>query len=201
MEDLLKPETFAFFAHFLLSGYVFLLTTSAFVAHARPKPAEMLVEAVVLSLLNRLVLLVTFEWWGPIAAGPDFSPLLLALQTVGQPVILGLAVGLLARRGRMPRVLYRVLQPASEADRGALRFALERMRSAGFLIVTLRDGPTVYGYFGRSSLAEIDKSNGGIYVERLYSVGDDLAWTEVEPRRGCWLALSEIRSIELIPRE
>lgn len=201
MEDLLKPETFAFFAHYLLSGYVILLVISSLIARARPKPAEVLVEAVVLSLLNRLVLLATFEWWAPAASGPDFSPALLVAQVVVQPILLGLALGTLARQGLLPAGALRLIQPTTEADRGSLRFALERMRSTGFLILTFKDGAIVYGYFGTGSLAELDKDNGGIYVERLYGVGDDLNWTEVAPRRGCWLALSEIRSIELIPKE
>lgn len=55
--DLLKPKTFQFFAQYLLAGYVVIIARSRFVAGLRPKPAELIIEAVIFSLWVQMIVL------------------------------------------------------------------------------------------------------------------------------------------------
>lgn len=198
MGPLLTPETFEFFAQYLLAGFVFLSARSWIVAGERPRPNETLIEAVVLSLINQLVLLVTLEVLpAPLRRGTAG----LFTQVVAQPLVLGLSVGWLVRANLLPQGLRRLFLPAVRPVSRGLDRALDRMGSQGFVIVTFDDGTVVNGYFGAESNAGTDEERGGLYVERLYSVEPDGTWIEILPRRGAWLALSDARTIEFIPMQ
>jgi len=53
--QLLAPDTFEFFARYLLAGYVVIIVRARWVAGLRPKTAEQIVEAVLFSLIVQAV--------------------------------------------------------------------------------------------------------------------------------------------------
>ena len=68
------------------------------------------------------------------------------------------------------------------------------------LLVTLRDGGKVAGVFGQRSLASVSASEGDVYLEQAYDIGQDGGWTPRPNNRGVWIRASEIALIEFFDR-
>ncbi len=196
MESLLNPETFEFFAKYLLAGYVILSTRSWLVTGERPKPNETIIEAVILSLLNQLIWRFGTSWI-QVFFTPIPAELALAMEVVVQPIVIGLLVGWAVRTDWLPVGLRRLFMPITRPVTDAFDLALERATGGGFVIVTYEDGTVVYGYFGERSLASPDQERGGIFIESLYEVADGV-WRESTPTRGAWISMHGVRSTEFI---
>lgn len=65
-----------------------------------------------------------------------------------------------------------------------------------FVLVTLSDGSTVTGRFGSRSFAAPGRGERDLYLESVYTVTNDGAWTEVPWTAGIWIAGKEITHIE-----
>lgn len=205
--QLLSPETFEFFARFLLAGFVMLSVRSRFVAIQRPKPSEAVLDAIVLSLINQAVFLLATsvlallpvvwpEWLDDLAA----TRLPLFLEVLVLPALLGVFFARTAASGFANGFLRKLSMPATYPVARAYDHAFQQHGRPGFVILTFRDGTVVYGYFGARSLAANDQDRSDIYLERLYSLSDD-GWVETWPRRGALINLVDLRSIEFIETE
>ena len=58
LSDLFSPSNFDFFARFFLAGFILFSVRCRYVLGERPKPTEIVFEAIVLSLINQLVFLL-----------------------------------------------------------------------------------------------------------------------------------------------
>jgi hypothetical protein len=66
-----------------------------------------------------------------------------------------------------------------------------------FVLVTLKDGTEIAGYFGDRSMASSDPEHKDIYVERVYRIPENGgAWAEVERSLGMYVDGSQIAHIE-----
>ena len=195
MQALLSPDTFEFFARYLLPGFVFLSARARFVLGERPNPAETLIEALILSLINQLIFLVAFGWFFGAASSPTPTGQLV-IEVVALPFATGSLVGWLLVRDVVPSPLRRLFMPFTKPVTLASEHAFARLSQPVFLMIGFEDGREVYGYFGKGSLASGDLANGGIFIERLYSVAEDGTWLEAIPSRSAWIKLSNARSIE-----
>lgn len=207
MKDLLTPETFEFFATYLLAGYIVIIVRSRFVLGLQPKPAELVVEAVIFSLIIQLFVSVTanlFSWLAPegillwFTAKPEF---LFLLKILLAPTLLGILLGYNLTAGWKNAMLRRLSLPVVHPVQRAHDFAFGKDREAGFVIVTYFDGTVVSGYFGEASLAATDGNRSDLYLERLYTVGDDDVWTEPAPKRSGLISLNNVRSIEFLDNQ
>ncbi len=199
MSALLNPETFEFFARFLLAGFVFMSARARFIVGKRPDLSETLVEAVVLSLINQFIFRMVFFWIPAAAAGPRQTEILLLAEVLVLPFLLGLASGYLLGRNWVPGWLRRFMLPITQPSPQAfdVAFALAT-RKPRFVIITYADGREVFGFFGSGSLAGPESFRGGIFIERVYVIVDDGAWAEADPPRSAWVTTDGIRSIEFM---
>lgn len=198
MPSLLTPDTFEFLARFFLAGWVFLSARSWWVKGERPKPNEVLFEAIILSLLNQLVTLFTLPFLtSQISENATF---LLVTEVFLQPLIFGMIVGVRAEWNRLPDGARRLLMPAVQPVNSALAFAVDQIEAPTYLIISYTDGRQVYGYFGERSFAR-SEGNGGIFIESLYTLSEDEDWIEASPRRGGWVTLDGALTIEFISSE
>jgi hypothetical protein len=202
--DLISPANFDFFARYLLAGFILMSVRSSFVSAQRPRPTEVLFDAVFLSLVNQLIFLAIVSlalWLVPVTAArlrPD-GRLVFFLEVLALPVLLGIVWGNALARDWKIASLRRLMMPNVHPTERAYDFAFARRPGPGFVIVTYKDGMQVFGYFGYRSLAATDDRRSDIYLERLYSVGEDGQWSETMPSRSALLMLDDIRSIEFIP--
>ena len=202
--DLISPANFDFFARYLLAGFILMSVRSSFVTAQRPRPAEVLFDAVFLSLVNQLIfqlILWLALWRFPVLQQQINPPARTAFfaEVVALPVVLGILWGTALARDWKVASLRRLLMPNVHPTERAYDFAFARRTGPGFIIVTYKDGTQVFGYFGYRSLAATDERRSDIYLERLYSVDDQGQWSEPEPPRAALLMLDDIRSIEFIP--
>lgn len=202
MSPIFGPETFEFFARYVIAGFVLLSVRSRYVAGERPRNAELFFEVVVLSLVNRLVFLLLSsgaQVTGLAARLPVPPPDLVFLaEVLLLPVLLGVLAGINLRRGWDRALLRRLAMPVQHPIRTGYDFAFAERLGPGFVIISFRDGVEVRGYFGTASLASSDASRSDIFLERVYDVAEDGSWLTPNPPRSAYVALADVRSIEFL---
>ena len=179
--QLLSPDTFEFFARYLLAGYVVIIVRSRFVVGPRGKTSDFLIEAVILSLMVQLVVfLVTplLGWVSPRLSIHDLnepyaSEFTLFLEVLLLPAVIGIVFGRNLSAGWNNAVLRRLSMPVIHPVQRAHDFAFGNERKPCFVIITYDDGTVARGFFGEASLAASDKDRSDIYLERLYDEGAD----------------------------
>ena len=168
MVELIDPANFDFFARFLLSGLIIIWIRSTFVNAERPKLTEMVVEAVILSLVNQLAFVVLSEIAFLIPLPFSFSTgFLFLIEALLLPACLGLLFGYSLSAGWNRAILRRLSMPVQNPIRRAYDFAFLQHDIEGFVILTYDDGTKVYGSFGENSLAASNPERSDIYLERL----------------------------------
>jgi len=197
MAALLTPETFEFFALYLLAGYVTIMVRSRFVVTRRPSTTDSIVEAVIFSLVNQF-LFAMITW--PIA--PEYMAFLgtrgnLLLQILVLPAVLGIVLGLNLARGWNNAILRRFSMPISQPVQRAHDYAFST-REPGFVIVSYEDGSAIQGFFGEASLASSDPNYNDLFLEQVYDVDSQGQWTNMYPERSMLLSLKGVRSIEFL---
>ena len=197
MPDIFDPNTFEFFARYLLAGFVFLSVRARFIQGERPAPAESMIEAVILSLINQAIFLLLTGWISaPVLTQQYPATLRLMAEVILLPAVTGTVFGWLINRTYMPDGLRRLFMPFSKPVSHAYEHAFARLDGPSFILVAYLDGREVYGYFGQQSMASSDLAGGGLFIERLYLVDLGGTWSEVVPKRSAWITLSGARSIE-----
>jgi hypothetical protein len=196
--ELLKPETFGFFARFLLAGYVILSAQARFVGQERLAVGETLIGAVILSLINQMIyqlisLIVPALPLTPLIGQPAFY-----LEVLVLPAVLGFSSGWLLSRDWIPSGFRRFALPFAKPAEDAFEIAFLEARTPCFLIISFGDGRQVLGFFGPRSFVGGDRMTGGIHLERLYVLDEAGNWKAAEPARSCWVSLSDARSVEFV---
>lgn len=212
MTGLLDPATFDFLAQYFLAGFIVLSVRARFILGTRPKPAEILAEAVILSLINQVIIV----FLASLAALFQIDPASLMVVLLGEtaadrlaflfevvlvPALFGIVLGRNLNREWQHALLRRLSMPVIHPVRRAQDFAFGHEREAGFVIVTYSDGTVVYGYFGPDSLAASDDDRSDLFLERLYDIGKNGEWIEPRPPKSALLSLSGVRSIEFLKQE
>lgn len=197
MNQLLGPDTFEFLARYFLAGWIFLAVRSWWVRGERPKPNEVVFEAITLSLINQLISLVTVPFIYAHLADPP-STIHLIAEVVAQPALIGLAVGWLANNNILPDGLRRLFMPTIQPVADAFKFAFDQIDGPSYVILSFSDGRSVFGFFGPKSLSSGTGREGGIYLESIYVLDSDDNWIEARPSRGSWVSLQDLTSIEFL---
>jgi hypothetical protein len=65
-----------------------------------------------------------------------------------------------------------------------------------YVLVTLRDGSAVAGYFGTQSMASSDPAHRDLYLERVFVVPPEGPWEPVQRSEGIYIDGSQIAVIE-----
>lgn len=202
MPNLLTPETFEFFARYLLAGIVLISVRSRFIKGDRPETSERIFEAIILSLINQAVFLFLSRLAAAaIDIGSVDPQVLLMSEVLVLPAVLGIAAGWNLSRGWNRAFLRRLSMPIEHPVERAYDFAFERHQDGALVIVSFKDGTVVQGLFGAESLAANDPNRSEIYLERLYEVRDDGQWIEPQPGRSALISLDDLRSIEFLDQE
>lgn len=166
----------------------------------RPRPAETVVEAVILSLVNQLVYRLGFFWLPPELTAAQNGQLALLFEVLILPAVLGGLSGWFVSRNWVPDGVRRLVLPLTRPVPQSYEQAFTQVDMPCYVIVSFDDGREVLGLFASKSFAGADPVHGGIFIERLYTIGDDDEWRPVEPQRSAWLSLRNVRSIEFFDR-
>lgn len=164
--DVLKDFDFLLVLFFIVPGFISMRVYALLRPTESGPLKENIYEAVTFSVINYVLM----EWSVPLArkygaAADGTIPRLLLLSAAFVivpallPILLNFVLGKLEHRG------YVLRRAKSAWDNFFLR------RQSCWIIVHLKDGRRMGGYFGRKSFASLYPSSGHLYVEELWSLG------------------------------
>lgn len=67
-----------------------------------------------------------------------------------------------------------------------------------WVIVTLKNGKTIYGKFSDHSFASSDANERDLYIEKTYAIKEDMTWLDDERNHGILVSKEEIETIEFL---
>ena len=186
---------------FVVPGFIVHSTLSVLVPRREDRTELSFARFLTLSAFNYAVwswlvyLLLTSQW---LRDRPAFWSLCWALIILPGPVLVGLIWGIVSQREWDRRILLRLgLQPVHPIPTAwAWRFGT--MKTGHWILVRLKDGSQVAGYFGGKSFASSDPAERDLYVEQVWSI-ENGRWTKESPGKGILLSRGEISSIEFWP--
>lgn len=128
------------------------------------------------------------------------SPTTLAMLALGVTLVGPLFAGWFAAWGLGSPLVDRILSLCRIPRRRATAWDEVFYRLGEHLVlVTLKDGSRVGGYWYVGSFAGSHPHKNDLYLQRQYDLGDGGAFLRPsDPARGCWIAGDEIRTLELI---
>lgn len=191
LDDFLKQfdwHELAFLILFALPGFISLQIWSLIVPSSERSFADMLPEAIGFGVLNAMVA-------GPFVllvapTNPWALYFLLLVTLVGLPALWPFAVKATLRRLHR---LNLILNPARNAWDAAFL-----SREPYFVIVHLKDGRRIGGYYGYGSYAGVHPSSGHLYLESIWGLDAEGKFTEaVSGSRGMILRPDDYHFIEL----
>ncbi len=191
MSDLFKQfdwASLAFFILFVLPGFISLKVWTQIVPSPERPLKDVIGEVIAFGILNAAVVAPFLAVWKP--QGPSTIYLSLVVGLVILPAIWPFALSWLVQ------VLQRlniILIPARTA--WDYVFAL---REPFFVIVHLKDGRRIGGYYGENSFAGLYPESGHIYLEEVWTLDAHGAFVEAVPdSKGIVLKPDDYHFLEL----
>lgn len=183
---------------FLVPGFI-LSSVLAMTFRRRSKaPSELLLQYLTLSCINHgfwswlLVIMVSGQW---LHKYPIRTAFVIFLVVFVSPVVFGLIAKSLSRNDSIKSglaaigfMVYRFIPTAWDH-----KFEEER---PSWVIVRLKDGSVVYGFFGNFSFAGDDPEERDLYIEAVFRQGDSAQWQPVADTEGILIKADEISTIE-----
>jgi hypothetical protein len=186
-----------FAAVFAVPGFLASAAFSAAVPRAKATTESRRLEFLSLSCLNNAIwlwLLVLIFQGGLLRSSPVWAGLLLMLPVLVSPLLIGVLLGRLCTKPRTRTLLAQVGFRTQRLIPTAWDYHFSRERAC-FVIVKLRDGSFVYGYYGCDSFAGDDPDCHDIFLERQYR-RDKGKWTPIDRSDGILIAYDQIAAIE-----
>jgi len=187
-----------FTAAFLVPGFIWSAVLSMLVSRKSTAPQTKAVEFMTFSGINYglwiwlIYPLFYFEWW---RAHPILSGFALFVIAFASPVGLGLYSGWLAQKNTVGRALERFGFNTVLSIPTAWDYQFAR-GNPYWVVVTLKNGSRLHGFFGLESFAGDDRDSRDLYLEAVFEPTDTGEWAPVEDSGGVWVAAEEISAIE-----
>lgn len=185
-------------AIFIVPGYVMYSGYSSIITNVNENLGSIIIRFFTFGLINYFL-------WGSVLTKQfvessltlSFESALFDRTTVSLiflvivPYILGLIAGIFAKKGWIRKVLNKININTVHKSSTAWDYVMDR---AAYVIVTLKSGEIIYGFYGSSSLASSYSLERDIYIEELYELIND-EWEIIDPVQGIWISREEIQSI------
>jgi len=197
MPDFKGIENFHLVLVFVVPGVIALFVRSKFITGRTPSASENLLVFLVLSLVYYSLTVPFLEFFLSVRE-PWLARAVvwIALVLVG-PALFGLVLGYSAQRewpnwiaGKLNLNIVHVIPAAWD-----WRFS-KIARGGMFVLVTLKSGERVAGYFGSNSFASSDNSERDLYVEEEYDVSEGGQWEARREKVGILISREEVKYIE-----
>jgi len=184
----------------ILPGIVFFETFKRFVERPFPGKEVYIAKVLYASMLFFLGNSALLYLWSLTPDRFRFSipdPVQVPVQAIAVPFLAAIILAAFDQRRWFVWLAARVGVAAVDPSPGGWDYFFGKRESA-FVIVGLKDGSKVFGYFGSNSMASTDATNRDIYLERVYRPPDDPSdpWIEVVGSRGILIPQSEMQYIE-----
>lgn len=180
---------------FVVPGYLFQSVLSALHPRAQERPEILLLRFVGFSCINFGIWysqfpLIDFE------NDPKFSFLRLVVILVVSPGVLGLFVAKVRIWGWRDWFLRELnFHPINPIPTG-WDYKFSRTHLPSFVIVILKDGTNIHGWYGPNSMASSQEKDRDLYLEQLYTIDHQGKWIASVKSEGIWIQGSEVKYIE-----
>jgi hypothetical protein len=184
---------------FLVPGFVMDLTLSIFVRKRQEDLQLSLLRFLTLSCVNYAVWswLIYLIFFTERAFLSDFySALAVAVVVFISPILIGVLLGYFSQKEWIKKILNRLGLNTISSIPTSWDYKFSKINESVWLIVTLKDGSTVAGYFGTNSFASSIDSERDLYIEEVYKIDADESWQRVIPPCSILLKGEEIKYIE-----
>lgn len=125
--------------------------------------------------------------------------LLLAITLIGAS-LLGLVIGCFKYHNGFEILLKKMKIKKSHPIPSAWDYFFSKQETA-WVIVTLKNGKTIYGLYADRSFASSDPEERDLFIEKTYILEDGNVWIEDESSSGILLSQNEIETIEFLKGE
>ena len=112
------------------------------------------------------------------------------------PMVLGVALGLLAQKSVFPRLWSMLGVGLVHPIPSAWDFRFSAYSANTFVLVTLSDGKQVAGRLAAGSMASSDPQERDIYISELWDLGQNGQWSGRPENQGVLIKAAEIRYME-----
>jgi hypothetical protein len=182
---------------FLVPGFVIDLTLSRFFYKKSEQFTLILLRFLTFSCLNYIpwIFVYLLLWDRSILANPSFLAFAFIIIIFISPIIVGLILGYANQKQLLERGLSGLGFKTITGFPSAWDYSFSRIEEPVWMLITLKDGSQIAGWFGKNSLASSESSERDIYLELVYKLEDD-AWQPVPRSAGILINAEEIRYIE-----
>jgi hypothetical protein len=182
---------------FLVPGFVIDLTLSRFFYKKSEQVTLILLRFLTFSCLNYIpwIFVYLLLWDRSILANPSFLAFAFIIIIFISPIIVGLILGYANQKQLLERGLSGLRFKTITGFPSAWDYSFSRIEEPVWMLITLKDGSQIAGWFGKNSLASSESSERDIYLELVYKLEDD-AWQPVPRSAGILINAEEIRYIE-----
>jgi hypothetical protein len=202
MDVITSVEALFIILAFVVPGFVMSVVRSQFATGRPQKGSEQVLGYLALSAINYGV----FSWLVYILAAtgfagihPGWAALLWFTIILIGPAMLGAGLGIAIQRDLFRPLFARLrLQPVHVVPT-AWDYQFGRLREAHWILVELKNGSTVAGFFGTRSFASSDPEERDIFIEQVYRIDEDDRWHPMKNGHGTLIAQGEVRSVDFWP--
>jgi hypothetical protein len=187
---------------FIVPGFVMSFVRSQFATGRPQKGTEQVLGYLTLSAINYAV----FSWLVFILVGtrfaethPGWAALSWLLVLLIGPALLGAGLGIAIQKDMFRPLFARMrLQPVHIVPT-AWDYQFGRLREAHWVLVKLRSGGTVAGFFGTRSFASSDPEERDMFIEQVYHIDESSVWHPMQDGHGTLIAKDEVLSVDFWP--
>lgn len=181
---------------FILPGFVIKEIANNFMGEADKTKEQYSLEWLGYSILNLAVWSWLFALIFKVGESTTEFWVKTVLASLGTAIILGVIVGIL-RQQTIFRKLFKLFGlKIKHPSPSAWDYKFQKMKKGEWVIVTLTGGEEIAGLFSIKSIASSEPGERDIYIEKVYKIGDDSKWIEVNRSAGMLIAKEQIKNIE-----
>lgn len=185
---------------FLVPGFVMDLTLSIFVPKRLEDLQFSLLRFLTLSCVNYavwswLIYLIFFKTHREVLS-VFYASLSLGVVVFISPIVIGVLLGYFSQKEWIKKILNRLGLNTISSIPTSWDYKFSNINESVWLIVTLKDGSTVAGYFGTNSFASSIALEHDLYIEEIYKIDTNESWERLIPPCSILLKGEEIKYIE-----
>lgn len=183
---------------FLVPGFILSSVLATTFRRRSRSAADLTLQYLTLSCVNHglwswlIVLMIQGEW---LLQRRVVSAVLVFIIVFASPVALGALAAPLSRKPVAKRALSALGFNVARCIPTAWDFKFEQEVPA-WVIVRLRDGAVVYGFWGEESFAGDEPGERDLYLEAVFQPDEGEAWQPAPDTAGILIRASEIATIE-----
>lgn len=182
---------------FLLPGFIINSVVNSLVPKTRLDDVRYPLSCLLYSIIN-----CALCSWFYVALTKNISSrnpvlywFLMVIGTIIVALIVAFVIGFTQQKGVIEHIFSRVGINKVHPIPTAWDYYFSKQQ-ASWIVVTLRSGKVIYGLYAQQSFASSNPSERDLYIEKTYTLDDDMTWIEDSKSNGILISKDEIEAIE-----